>query len=272
MISGCVVSILALSLSGLGIPRVMFIALLLIAGAACGAFSASVPAVLREKLGTNELVVSLMLNYVLMHTSNYLLKTFIQDRSAPYTMSYPLPKEVHLSNLVSRTDIHSGLFIALAMVMLTIVVFYRTPLGTSIRICGSNPNFACYSGISMTGCLILAQVLSGALAGLGGAVDILGIYDRFQWTSLTQYGFDGLMVAVLARKNPVFVPFGAFLLAYMRIGANILNFNTSVPIEFVQVMQAVIIILIAAQTFLEKYKNRIVFKDARINMKKEESL
>ena len=70
------------------------------------------------------------------------------------------------------------------------------------------------------------------------------------------------MVAVLARKNPIFIPFGAFLLAYMRIGANVLNVNTSVPIEFVQVMQAVLILFIAAQTFLAKSRNKVIFKAA----------
>ena len=102
----------------------------------------------------------------------------------------------------------------------------------------------------------------GMLSGLGGAVEIMGNYERFNWIALTQYGFDGLMVAVLARKNPIFIPFGAFLLAYMRIGANVLNVNTSVPIEFVQVMQAVLILFIAAQTFLAKSRNKVIFKAA----------
>lgn len=103
--------------------------------------------------------------------------------------------------------------------------------------------------------LIIAQALGGAIAGLGGTVEILGNYSRYQWTALTQYGFDGLIVAVLAHKNPLLVPIGAFMVAHMRIGANILNVNTSAPIEFVQMMQAILIILIAAETFLEKQRN-----------------
>ena len=91
------------------------------------------------------------------------------------------------------------------------------PLGMRIRICGNNEHFAQYSGINMTGCLIVSQLLGGMLSGLGGAVEIMGNYERFNWIALTQYGFDGLMVAVLARKNPIFIPFGAFLLAYCQI-------------------------------------------------------
>lgn len=158
----------------------------------------------------------------------------MQDRSASYLTSPELPSAIRFSTLVARTDIHGGLFVALLAVLATIAVFYLTPLGMRIRICGNNEHFAQYSGINMTGCLIVSQLLGGMLSGLGGAVEIMGNYERFNWIALTQYGFDGLMVAVLARKNPIFIPFGAFLLAYMRIGANVLNVNTSVPIEFVQ--------------------------------------
>lgn len=141
------------------------------------------------------------------------------------------------------------------MVAATSAIFYLTPLGLSIRLCGSNANFAKYAGIKMNTVLIIAQALGGAIAGLGGTVEILGNYSRYQWTALTQYGFDGLIVAVLAHKNPLLVPIGAFMVAHMRIGANILNVNTSAPIEFVQMMQAILIILIAAETFLEKQRN-----------------
>lgn len=266
LISGCMVTFVALSLRDSAVPGYLLIPLLLIVGAVCGGFATGLAAVLREKLGTNELVVSIMTNYILLYLSNYILKTFLQDRTASYITSEFLPQNAKLPNLIARTDIHAGLFISLAMVAVVIIIFYLTPLGSSIRICGNNSEFARYSGINVTLCLIASQVLGGVLAGMGGAVEIMGNYDRFQWTSLTQYGFDGLMVAVLARKNPLFVPLGAFLLAYMRIGANILNANTSVPIEFVQVMQAVLILFIAAQTFLEKQKNAIIFKEARAKM------
>ena len=269
MFSGCIITLLAMSLANV-VPHVMLIIILIMAGGLCGMFATSIPAVLREKLGTNELVVSLMMNYTLMYLSNYILKFFMQDRTTVYITSEPLPLSAKLFILINRTDIHSGLLIGLAVVIITVLIFYKTPLGLAIRICGANSKFAQYAGIRMTGTLITAQLLAGFLAGMGGAIEIMGNYQRYQWVSLTQYGFDGLLVAVLSRKNPVFVPLGAFLLAYMRIGANILNFNTSVPIEFVQVMQAILIILIAAQTFLEKQKNSIIFKDAQQQMKSEQ--
>lgn len=263
MSAGCAVTFCAIAWQDLRLPHILFVFLLLLVGAMCGAVSTGFTAVLREKLGTNELVVSLMLNYVLLYGCNFMLNKVMKDQSISYTASGLIPESARLSTLVARTDIHSGLIIGLVLVALSAVVFFMSPLGISIRICGNNPDFAKSAGIRMTACLITAQMLGGALAGIGGAVEILGIYDRFQWTALTQYGFDGLIVAVLAHKNPILVPIGAFLLAHMRMGANILNVNSSLPIEFVQVMQAVLIILIAADTFLEKQRNKVIFDAAK---------
>jgi len=83
------------------------------------------------------------------------------------------------------------------------------------------------------------------------------------WTALTNVGFDGLMVAVLAKKNPVFIPLGAFLLAYMRTGASILNYTTEIPIEFVDIMQSIIILLIAADHFMGGSKEKLIFRMSR---------
>ena len=85
-----------------------------------------------------------------------------------------------------------------------------------------------------------------------------------------RHGFDGLLVAVLARKNPIFVPIAALLLAYLRTGADVVNRATDIPAEFVSVLQAIIILLIAAQMFLSHFKNKIIFKTAREKLVKEE--
>ena len=83
-------------------------------------------------------------------------------------------------------------------------------------------------------------------------------YTRFQWTATTQHGFDGLLVAVLAKKNPVLVPIGALFLAYIRIGADVVNTSGDIPTEFVTVIQGIIILLVAAESFLSGTKNRCV--------------
>ena len=105
--------------------------------------------------------------------------------------------------------------------------------------------------------------MGGILAGLGGATEILGMYTRFQYQSLPQFGFDGIMIAILSRYNPMYVPIASLFLAYIRVGADIMSRRTDVPIEIVAVVQAIIIILIAAEMFLEKWKHKKIVENSQ---------
>ena len=115
-----------------------------------------------------------------------------------------------------------------------------------------NKNFAKYSGIGVTGTILLSQIIGGAIAGLGGAAYMMGSQQRFNWEWRSGYGWDGLIIAIIARNNPKFVPVGAFLLAYLRIGSDIMSRGTDVQNEVVSIIQGVIIILIAATGFLAR--------------------
>lgn len=263
LMSGCMVALVATQFMSPDTPHILFILVLILVGAATGAVFGAVPAILREKAKINETVVSIMMNYALLYAATYIVKTKMYDTTITYMASEALPSSAKLTTLVPGTQIHAGLFVGILAVIATALIFYKTPLGYNIRICGSNAKFAKTAGIGMTSSLVAAQVLGAALSGIGGAVDIMGIYDRYMWTGLTNMGFDGLLVAVLSKKNPAFVPLGAFLLAYMRTGAAILNYTTEIPIEFVDIMQAIIILLIAAEHFLGGFKEKLIFNVSR---------
>lgn len=269
LFAGCMVAWAAVTIGDAPVPHFLLILLLVLIGAATGAVFGFVPAVLREKLGANEVVVSIMMNYALLYGSLYILKMKMRDDTVTYMASPQFSENAKLTTLVPGTNIHSGIFIGILAVIVTALIFYKTPLGYSIRICGSNPDFAKASGINMTKSLITAQVLGAVLAGIGGAIDIMGIYNRYMWTALTNMGFDGLLVAVLSRKNPALVPLGALLLAYMRTGAAILNYSTEIPLEFVEIMQAIIILLIAAEMFMGGLKKKIIFGTAKNKLAEE---
>lgn len=258
--SGCMTALVGLALAQTAIPHVPFVIVLIILGAAVGAAIGLIPAILREKLMVNEVVVAVMLNYALLYFSNWLVKTFMLDNQISYTASYLFDERMQLTELVPRTDIHTGLILGLIVVLIAVAIFFRTRLGNDIRLCGANPNFARMAGIGMTSSLIIAQVLGATLCGIGGAVEIMGVYDRYVWTALTNNGTDGLLVAVLAKKNPIFIPLGAFLLAYMRTGASVLNYTTTMPIEFVEIMQSLLILLIAAKELGSGIRNSMVYR------------
>ncbi|HAC60583.1 MAG TPA: ABC transporter permease, partial [Lachnospiraceae bacterium] len=143
--------------------------------------------------------------------------------------------------------------------------------GYKMRAVGVNPSFARYIGIPVGSTIILSQVIGGAFAGMGGSVQILGMFPRYKWESLTGYGFDGLMIAVLARKNPVLVPLSAFLIAYIRTGASLVATKTQIPPEFVSIIQGIIIVLVAAEMFLSGWKKRLIFSAAKKSLKEKEA-
>lgn len=266
LFAGCVITLCSFYLD---LPKGLFAGVLILIGAVVGGLLAFVVAFAREKFHANEVVISIMLNYSLLYFSNYILRNFMLDTSVTYSASYPINENAKLTRLLSGTRLHSGIFVAIAAVIIGYIILYKTPLGMKIRSCGNNENFAKTVGINAVACCIIAQVLGGAFAGVGGTVQILGLFDRFQWDSLTQYGFDGLLVSVLAKRNPILVPIGSFLLAYLRIGADIVNYSTDVPAEFVSILQAIIILLVAAQEFLGATKRKTIYKAAQKEMLEE---
>jgi simple sugar transport system permease protein len=111
--------------------------------------------------------------------------------------------------------------------------------------------------------VVYAQVIGGIIVGIGGATEVLGMYTRFQWQTLPGYGWDGMMVAILARSNPVLVPIAAFLLSFLRIGADLMARQTDVPSEVVSIIQGIMIMLVAAESFLSAWRHRMVVRRAK---------
>lgn len=241
-------------------PPLVTILLILLSSSIIGGILGWAPAILEEKFNASVLVNSLMLNYVVSHFANYILNNVIRDPSSSAIQSLPLPEGVNLGQLVPKTRIHWGIVIVLVIVVLAYIVMYKTRWGYSLKAVGLNENFARYAGINVGLVTILAQVFGSAIAGLGGAVEMLGIYDNYLYTTSPGYGFDGVIIATLARNNPAYVPLAAFFLAYIRAGADIMNRSTDVPAEIVSVVQAIIIILIASQAFLSNWKQKRVIK------------
>jgi len=224
-------------------------------------------------VGTAEMIRKTLLRKVReenVDLSQFILKYVMKDVSMPSLASLKYPEELKLAVLVPKTEIHAGLIIAAVCVVLVVIAIYKTPFGYAMRTVGSNPNFAKYAGISVTGTVVEAQIIGGAFAGLGGAVEILGRYERFRWLEMPNYGFDGLIVAVMAHRNPALVPVGALLLAYIRTGADIVTRTTDIPAEFVSIVQGIIILLIAAEMFLSGLKRRMIFKSARESLENTE--
>lgn len=270
MFAGCMISLAAIRLGDSGIPPAALLVILLLAGAAAGFVIALIPAYLDIKFQANIVVVSLMMNSILAFLSIWFLKYQMRDTTISSLGSLPLPEAAKLPSVFGKFKVQAGIFLAVPAVILVAVLFYKTVFGYKMRVVGSNPGFAKASGIHMCGSIILAQLFGGALAGIGGTCEILGNYDRYKWVASTQHGFDGLLVAVLARRNPLLVPVTALLLAYIRIGADVVNSKGDIPVEFITVVQGMIILLVAAEEFMGGFKKRLIYKAAAEELTKDE--
>jgi len=261
-VGGAVAAMFALSVP---LPSVLHPAAAILLGGLSGAVICAIPALLKGKWGASELVSSLMLNYVFFYLARYFVNTSYKDPNCGFVATYLIPESAKLSRILPGTRIHSGLFIAAATVALAVVFIKRTKWGYALIQAGRNAAFATYSGINTPMVIVYSQLLGGLVAGMGGAVEVLGMYDRFQWQNMPGYGFDGVIVAILARNKPKYVPIAAFFLAYLRIGADKMATATDVTSEMISIIQGIIIMLVAAQAFMASYKQKMLLKEAQIH-------
>lgn len=244
-----------------GIPVVSSVIVILVAMLA-GAGYAAIPGVMKSKLNASELVTSLMLNYVAVFMGLFLIKTFLRDTSAGSLVSLPFTEEAMFPLLNERYKLHIGIFFAIGMTGLIWFIMKKTTWGYKVKLIGDNKNFAEYSGINSKKMILQVQVAAGAVAGSAGIIELLGYHGRFLWLYSPGYGWDGVIIATLARNNPLFVPLAAFFLSYIRVGAKIMGRYTDIAPEIVSILQAVIILLVTAEAFLSKWKQRSINKEA----------
>ncbi len=245
------------------LPMYLHVFVALLGDLVGGALVGTTPGVMKARWGASELVSSLMLNYVFYRLGLYLINYHFRDPAAGAMVSYRIPQTAWLQQFMPPTRIHWGLWVAIAAVVFTYLFIYHTRWGYALRMTGLNKNFAAYSGISVTGVIIYSQIISGGIAGLAGAADVLGLYRRFQWQMLPGYGFDGIIIATLARNNPIAVPVAALFLAYIRSGASVMSRMTDVSSEMVAIIQGIMILLVTAQAFLSTWHHRAVVKEAQ---------
>lgn len=234
----------------------------MVAAGLVGGLIGLLPAILKIKWRANELVSSLMLNYVFYFIGSYIILYFLRDRNQTILASMPFQKTFSLPKLVENTQLHAGFIIAAVFVVLVSIFLYRTRWGFEIRLTGANPQFAAYAGIPVASVALFAHFVSGFIGGLGGAVEMAGLYRAFIWQMNPSYAWDGVIVAMLARKNPKFVPLSAFFLAYLRVGADFMSRRGDVAFEFITLLQGLIILILASDKIVNYSKARRLRKTA----------
>jgi ABC-type uncharacterized transport system permease subunit len=242
-------------------PVIAPIAVLAVA-ALTGAIWGFIPGWFKARFHADELVASLMLNYVAYFIGLYLINHHFRDTMANAMVSLHLPADAVFAEPIQGTRLHIGIPLAFLVACLMYIFIYHTKLGYQIRMTGSNIHFADYGGIDTRRSIILSQVIGMAIAGMGGMVDVMGLYGRFQWQSLPGYGWDGVVVVTIARSNPLLCIPAALFLAYLKVGGQMMSVNGDIPAEMISVVESIIILLVTAEAFLETIRYRLTVKKA----------
>jgi simple sugar transport system permease protein len=242
----------AMSLALPDLPKPILLPLVLLAGCAGGAIWGFVPGILRAKLDVSELLSTVMLNYIAFQLYTFFLRGPMLDPAektmggvgTPQTMR--LSANIWLSRLIPGTRLHSGLFIALGFAIVIYFLLWKTSFGYKLRAAGAQDKAARYGGINVPFCLIVSICISGAMAGLAGAVEVAGVHRRAIEGITGGYGFSGIVVALFGGLHPAGIIPAAFFFGLLLVGADMTQRMVGVPANMVQVLQGIIILVIVA--------------------------
>ena len=246
---------LALSLSGL--PPVVLSILCFLAGFIGGAVWGGIAGLIKVHFNVNEVISTLMLNYVALYMVEFLIRGPLMDQTSAIStgMVFPqsalIPASIILPRLIQRTRLHAGLFLAI-IVLILVWLLWRTKIGYEIETSGANKEAARFAGINTNKITILVSLLSGGLAGLVGWNEIFGVHYRLLDAITAEYGFIGIIVALLGGLQPIGVLVSSFLMSVLYVGGNAMERATGISFAVVNVINGTVIVFLLIRSALAK--------------------
>jgi ABC-type uncharacterized transport system permease subunit len=244
LIGGFTAALVGISFTGL--PVYIHLPLALLAGAAGGALWGFIPAILKARLDAHEVITTMMLSYVALYVTSYMVNYPFKEPNSWVAQTVFIAPSAELPRILEPTQLSGSIIVGLVVVGLTAYVLQRTTLGYEVRAIGLNPAAAESGGINVKRGIVIALVISGAIAGLGGAGEILGVHRRFIDGFSPGYGWDGLAVALIGGLNPFGVVLAAILFGALRSGGMEMNRVTGVPSDVIFILQALVVLFVAA--------------------------
>ncbi|WP_207460676.1 ABC transporter permease [Azospirillum sp. SYSU D00513] len=249
----------AVALGGglLDLPAWLLLPLVLLAGAAAGGVTLLGPAVLKVRFGVDEVVTTLLLNFVILLFVSMLLEGALKDpMGMGWPQSAPVLPEAELPKLLERTRLHAGLAIALVLALALWLIDARTVWGYENRAVGANPRAAAFAGISVTRVMLRTALLSGGLAGLAGAAEVTGLRGYLTLDLSPGFGYAGIVVAMLAQLHPVGAVGAAVFIAGLFVGADAMSRAMPVPNYIADVLVAASLLCMLVAGLLTRYRLR----------------
>jgi ABC-type uncharacterized transport system permease subunit len=220
---------------------------------------------LKAYTGGHEVINTIMMNYIALNTTSFLLNGVMKDHS-PNNVSARTPliaESARIPAIFEGLRVHWGFVLALLVAFLIWWLLNKTTLGFEIRTVGLNPDAAQYAGINVKRTIILTMMLSGMLAGLAGSIEVTGLNYRHELGFSIGYGYDAIAIALLGRSHPLGIVLASILFAIMRNGATRMQFLTQLPVDLISMLQALILLFVAADAIV-RYIYRIKSKGERV--------
>lgn len=250
---------------GFSLPIYIHLPLTILVGMLMGGVWAGIVGALKAYTGGHEVINTIMMNYIALNTTSFLLNGIMKDPSPTNVIARtPLIAEsARIQPIFDGLRVHWGFVLALFVAFLIWWVLNKTTLGFEIRTVGLNPDAAKYAGINVKRTIILTMALSGMLAGLAGSVEVTGLNYRHELGFSIGYGYDAIAIALLGKSHPLGVVLAAFLFAAMRNGATRMQFLTQLPVDLISMLQALILLFVAADAIV-RYIYRIKSRGERV--------
>ncbi len=228
------------------LPPVVALPLVMVIAVLVGAGWAAIAGFLKAKTGAHEVVTTIMLNWTTTYFASFMI-------TGPLATGSGTPKSAEIVNSaklpiimeVGALQLSAGIFISILAAIVVYVLLNKTTTGYEIKAVGFNPYAAEYGGINVAKNVVLAMAISGALAGLAGATELMGVHHRFLGELSGGKGFDGISIALIGQNDPIGIIFAALLIGALRTGSNEMQFM-GVPKHMVTIIQAIVIFLVAA--------------------------
>jgi simple sugar transport system permease protein len=240
------------------LPAWLLMPAILIAAMLAGALLLLGPTLLKSRFGVDEVVTTLLANFIVLLFVSAMLDGPMKDPAAMgWPQSVALPDALQFDKLIARSRVHTGLLLALAAAAALWALLRFTTLGFEIRAVGANPRAAAFAGMPVTGTMVKVALLSGALAGLAGAVEVAGRTGYVTLDMSPGYGYGGIVIAMLAGLNPLAVVAASVFVAGIQVGADSMSRAVAVPTYIADVIVAVALLAMLVATLLAHYRLRL---------------
>lgn len=234
------------------LPSYVVIPLAMLVGSALGAIWGGIAGWLKLKMKANEIIVTLMMNYIAIELVRYLVSGPWRDPTTVEPFSAEITANLWLPILIPKTRLHMGLIMGLAAVLVVWWVLRHTVLGYQLILSGSNPSAAEASGINVGRAIIVSMLISGGLSGLAGVSELAGIHHRLIEEISPGYGYTAIIISILGRGNPLGVLLASFLFAVLVVGADGMRRTIGVPVAVAIIIQALVLLFALGSEILKR--------------------